>query len=201
MCIFYTITAQITSFCGLHRRGSFINAGEKIFSKILNVLLTIILLALAILIYNYVQITVLKKDYTNIFGYTAFQVVSGSMEETIKVGDIIIAKLKYNQPLKHGDIIVFKQDENIITHRIIEMGDGKIITKGDANNTTDNPITRSEVIGKVIKIIPNIAIWKKVFTSPKVIISVITTIIFFGIAFSFKEKNQCKEKEEDKDNV
>ena len=52
---------------------------EKIFSKILNVLLTIILLALAILIYNYVQITVLKKDYTNIFGYTAFQVVSGSM--------------------------------------------------------------------------------------------------------------------------
>ena len=77
----------------------------------------------------------------------------------------------------------------------------KIITKGDANNTTDNPITRSEVIGKVIKIIPNIAIWKKVFTSPKVIISVITTIIFFGIAFSFKEKNQCKEKEEDKDNV
>ncbi len=174
---------------------------EKIFSKILNVLLTIILLALAILIYNYVQITVLKKDYTNIFGYTAFQVVSGSMEETIKVGDIIIAKLKYNQPLKHGDIIVFKQDENIITHRIIEMGDGKIITKGDANNTTDNPITRSEVIGKVIKIIPNIAIWKKVFTSPKVIISVITTIIFFGIAFSFKEKNQCKEKEEDKDNV
>lgn len=170
----------------------------KTVSIILNILLAIAILILIIVAYNYYQTNIMKKDYTNFFGYSVFKVASGSMSNAINVGDIIIAEIRKNdEKLKKDDIIVFKQDNSIITHRIIDIDGENIITKGDANNTEDAPITKEAVIGKVIKIIPNVAIWKKVFTSPEVFISAITTIILFGIAFSYNgNKNDDKNKQQ-----
>lgn len=185
---------------------------KKIFRKttsiILNILLAIVVLMLILVIYNYAQTKILKKDYTNFFGYTVFRVASGSMSQTINVGDIIIAKIKSdNEEFKQDDIIVFKQDNSIITHRITKIEGDNIITKGDANNTTDKPITKENIIGKVIKILPNVEIWKKVLTSPEVFISGITTVILFGIAFSYNgnktedvnKKTNFEEEKEDKE--
>ena len=62
-------------------------------------------------------------------------------------------------------------------------------TKGDANNTEDKTIERSQIIGKVTKVFPNINTWKKVFTSPTVLTSIIITVILFAIAFSVEDNN------------
>lgn len=174
---------------------------KNFFSVLLNILIILSILIVFILIYNYIQTKIMKKDYTSLCGYTAFRVISGSMSNAINIGDIVIVKT--NQPkenLKQDDIIVFKQENNIITHRIIKITENEIVTKGDANNTEDKPISKEQVIGKIVKIVPNIEIWKKVLTSPEVFISVITTIILFGIAISYKEDNNkenAKEKKED----
>ena len=49
------------------------------------------------------------------------------------------------------------------------------------------------VIGKVVKIIPRLGIWIKVITDIKVIISIMVTIILFGLALSSKrEENQIE---------
>lgn len=172
---------------------------RKITSIILNILLTLVILMLILAMYNYFQTQVLKKDYTNFFGYTVFKVASGSMSPTINVGDIIIAEIKKDdKEYKPEDIVVFKQDNYIITHRIIDIDEENIITKGDANNAEDNSITKENIIGKVVKIIPNVEVWKKVLTSPEVMISGITTIILLGIAFAY-DGNKKVDKKEDKE--
>lgn len=164
----------------------------KITSKMLNVLLAISTVILIILVYNYVQTKILKKDYSNIFGYTAFKVISGSMADTINIDDIVVVKINNKnkqEDFKVNDIVVFKQDDYIITHRIIAIEGNKIITKGDANNTEDKTISKEQIIGKVTKVISNFGIWKKVFASPEVFISIIITTVLFALAFSVEDNS------------
>lgn len=163
---------------------------KQLISIILNIFLVITTIVLGVIIYNYVQTKILNKDYCNIFGYTAFKVVSGSMADTINIGDIVIAKVKNDKTeFNEQDIIVFKQDNNIITHRIVDIEGDKITTKGDANNTNDKTVSKNQIIGKVTKVITNLEIWKKVFTNPSVFISIIITVSLFAVAFSLEDNN------------
>ena len=97
------------------------------------------------------QTRIQHKSYSNIFGFTAFRVATGSMENTIEVGDIVITKL--DTPVNLNDIIVFQENNYFITHRLITILDDELITKGDANNSEDKAIEESQVIGKVVAII------------------------------------------------
>lgn len=178
---------------------------KKIINVIVNILLTFIIIVAIFLVYTTIQTKIKKQDYPNVFGYTFFKVVTGSMADTINIDDLVIVEIKEEETeYKENDIIVFKQDDNMITHRIIKINENEIITKGDANNTTDEPITRDQIIGLVVKIIPNVGIWQKVIMSPQVFLSIITTIFLFGLAFSDDEKTKQQvvtdEKKEDKDN-
>lgn len=86
------------------------------------------------------------------FGYGAAVVLSGSMEPMLSVDDLIIIK-KVDRPAIN-DIVVF-QDENIlVVHRVIETDGETVITKGDANNIADEPISISDIKGKVILKLP-----------------------------------------------
>ena len=167
-------------------------------SKILvNILLLFILIITLIIVYNIIQVNFLNKEYYNFFGYTFFKVATGSMSGSIETGDIVIAKLG-NQNINLNDIIVYKQDEYIITHRIVEIEKDNITTKGDANNTEDKPITQEKVIGKVIKVIHNISIWENVLKTPKVFILIIITgtLLIITFIFSNNEKRHGGKKDD-----
>ena len=127
---------------------------EKIFSIILNVLITFIVIITLIGSYYIFQIKVLKNDYADIFGYTFFEVATGSMSGTIEIGDVVITKI--TKEVNENDIIVYKEGNSFITHRIIRKEGDVIVTKGDANNAEDLPINNEAVLGTVIKIIPKI---------------------------------------------
>lgn len=159
---------------------------EKIAHIILNIIITFVFLMVVIVGYNYIQLQIMKKDYTNFFGYTVFEVSTGSMAKTLNIYDVILVKI--TKDIKENDIITYKKDNELITHRIMEINEDKIITKGDANNTEDKEITTDAIIGKVISIYPKLGIWSKVFTEPNVLISIFITLILIGLAIS-KEKN------------
>ena len=165
---------------------------EKILARvvktILNVIFVILSIIALILIYNIIQISVLHKPYMNFWGYSIFQVQTGSMAGTLEIQDIIVVKL--TKDVKQNDIITFTNDGSIITHRIIEIEGETITTKGDANNSEDKPITKNDVIGKVVYTFKNIAIWKQVFATPQVIILLATTLILFGISTSINEEKK-----------
>ena len=151
----------------------------KVLNKILEVILNIVIVVISIIIIialvYVIQTKVQHKQNANIFGYSAFEVATGSMSGTIEIGDMVIVKI--TDEIQQNDIIVYKQEDNFITHRVIEINENTIITKGDANTSNDLPIEKSQIFGKVVKVIPNVGIWKKVLTTPSVLIAIIIIII------------------------
>ena len=166
---------------------------EKLVNIILNFTFIIVILSIMLIIYSYIQLNILKQEYNTFFGFSIFNISSGSMKETIQIDDIII--IKEENRLHKGDIITFFQDDQIITHRIIEiLDDGNFITKGDANNSKDSKVYKQNVIGKVVKIIPRGGVWIKVFSDSKVITCICITLIFIGITIKNNKKEDTKKR-------
>ena len=157
---------------------------QKFLDSYLDKIIAVIII-LVILLFCYSQIKIFGKKYINFCGYTIFQVITGSMADTIQIKDIVIVKL--TQDVEVNDIITYKSGEDFVTHRVIKIEDNKITTKGDANNSEDNPITKDEVVGKVVFIISNVAVWMNVFRTPEVLLAIIFTIIMIKILF-FRKK-------------
>ena len=116
-----------------------------------------------------------------------FEIASGSMNTSLIEKDLVIVKI--DEKININDIITYKKDNSFITHRVVSIFDNYYICKGDANNTNDAPVNKSDVLGKVVKVLPKFGIWKNVFTTPRVIISIIITVVLFELAFNYK-KNQ-----------
>lgn len=163
---------------------------NKIIGYILDILTVIVLIAIILGIYYIVQVRVLQKNDANLFGYTFFEVATGSMSGTIEIGDVVIVKL--TKDVQENDIIVYKEENDFITHRLIEKNDNELITKGDANNAEDKPITVEQVLGKVIKVIPKVKIWKKVLFSPEIIILGAILMVLLWITICIKTKTEEK---------
>lgn len=122
----------------------------KILKRIIIIILSILLGVLVLYnIYNIVCIKMLKQDVASINGYAILEVISGSMEPTIHVGDMIIVDTKDNN-YNEDDIVTFKDKNMLITHRIVSVTEDEIITKGDGNNALDDAITSSDIIGKYV---------------------------------------------------
>lgn len=162
---------------------------------ILNFLILITFFLVLISIYVFFQTSVMKKNHSNILGYTIFEVKTGSMSGSIEIGDLVVVKiLNENEKnmLNIGDVISFYDENYIITHRIKEI-DKEIVTKGDANNAADEPISKEVIIGKVEKTIPKIGIYKKVLLDKKVFLLICLTISLFILSFSIDEKDKIEE--------
>ena len=170
---------------------------EKITKYFTNVLLGIVIIAIFFALYSFIQLVILEKDYANYFGYTLFEVQSGSMSPTINVDDMLLVKLTTD--IKKGDIITYKNEENFITHRVIEANGDKIITKGDSNNSEDKIINKDAVLGKIVKIFPKFGKWKKILLSPGVLIALFSTLTIFSLGLSYNDKKKEKEKPKKQD--
>lgn len=137
------------------------------------------------------QIKIQKKEYANIFGYSFFEVATGSMSPTIEVGDVVITKI--TKDVNKNDVIVYKDGESIITHRLIEKNEEEIITRGDANNSEDKPIKENMIIGQVIKIIPQLGTWQKILSSPEILVLIIMLIIILSTIYAYTSKAEEKD--------
>ena len=170
---------------------------KKVIKFVINFFTVLIFLILLLTIYAKINMITSGKNYFELFGYSFFKVTTGSMDPTIKENDIIIVST--NDTYNVNDIITYRDDANFITHRIITMDGNTLITKGDANNATDQEVNKSDVIGKVVKIFSGLGIWQSIFTTPKVIVALFVTLILFDFAFSYKGKeNKNKKVEKEK---
>lgn len=176
------------------KNSKLLTISRKVFQVILNTLLVLIGLLLIITIINFYTIKIQKKDYTNYFGYTFFNITSGSMEPNIYVDDYVFVKINKNN-IKKGDIITFKSDNSIITHRIVKIDKDTITTRGDNNNVDDQPINRKDIIGKVIHIGHEYGIYLKIIKTPTVFITFFISIILMDIALSEDKEVSKLEKE------
>lgn len=167
--------------------------GELNFYK--NVLIYLLyIIIIPIIIYDMFLIiqTLIKPGVTpDFFGYKTFSIISGSMEPKIVVDDIVIVKNVDKNQIRVNDIITFKTENEIITHRVIkiELIDNNLIytTKGDSNEVTDiEKIEYNQIEGKYVGKIPKIG---KLLTllKNKLVFSII--LILLIISYILQRKN------------
>ena len=117
------------------------------------ILISVLAVILFLNVVSVVRRVVFKEQMPLIFGFGNAVIVSGSMEPTILVGDVIVIRKQNDYDV--DDIVMFKAN-SYITHRIVERTETGYITQGDANNARDKEIEGSSVVGKVIKILPKV---------------------------------------------
>lgn len=176
------------------------NKKEKIINYALNILIGLFSIVLVVSVYNTIQIRIFKNDCSNFFGYSIFEVQTNSMAEYINSNDWII--VKKTDKIKLDDVVTFKEDNEFITHRVIEKYNGTYITKGDANNSKDDPIDQSQIIGKVVKVLPGFGIIRKTLFNKEVLFVLIVTLLVINMMYK-KKNTDIKElvEEEENDNT
>ena len=167
---------------------------KGIFKKIINIALDVFIVILGVIllitVYNNIQVKILGHDYASFFGHSVFEVQTGSMGEIIEPGDWIV--VKYEKNIKLNDIVTFEHKGEYITHRVIEAYNGTYVTKGDANTAKDAPISKEQIVGKVVKIIPNFGILRKTIFNPIVLIAIIITLFFLNQVFKKTTKEDLE---------
>jgi signal peptidase I len=85
--------------------------------------------------------------------YDMYTVRSESMVPAIKMGDMIFTgpvSGPFGGGIKPGTIITFDKNKETVTHRIVSLENGNIITKGDANEDPDQVAVTAENIKGVM---------------------------------------------------
>lgn len=174
-----------------------------------------LVIVLPFLIFN-LTLIIKSKLYPNkiadFMGYKPFIVMSGSMETTINIGDLVIVKKVNSSSIHTGDIIAFKNGNIVISHRVKEVindsGTYKFKTKGDNNNVADDFIVSSDAIeGIFVNKIPGLGSILLFLGKPigllmviLVIIIVSTALYFVKFGYSTKDAELMREFQEFKRN-
>lgn len=126
------------------------------FVKVVTIIVLVILIPIIFVNGVIIADSVIHPDEVpSFFGWKPFIVLSGSMETEIMTGDLVVTKEINTSKLKEGDIIAFKKDGYVTTHRIksIENVDGetRYITKGDNNNVEDEGYVTEDMVEGIFK--------------------------------------------------
>lgn len=108
-----------------------------------------LIIIIFILLFTLYSKFILKEELIKLYNTAILVVLTGSMEPTIKSGEMIIIKEQTDYNV--DDIVTYKEDRNFfVTHRIINKYENKYETKGDNNNLIDETIDKDQIEGKVI---------------------------------------------------
>lgn len=145
----------------------------------------IILILISIILLNFISI---KSDKAfNSIGFRTYTILTGSMYPNINPGDIVVVENKNKTSLNKNDIITFKANNTVITHRIVDIKDSTYITKGDNNDVIDPfTINYKDILGKVIFKIPKIGYLLEFLSRPLVMSA---EMIILGILIVRGTKN------------
>ncbi len=97
-----------------------------------------------------------------LFGVQIYEVLTGSMEPTYRVGSVIYVCKADAEKIDIGDTITYTMGtdtELVLTHRVVGIDEGNqtFTTKGDANKAQDpEPVAFHRVIGRPVLCIPGL---------------------------------------------
>jgi len=173
----------------------------KIIKKILFIILAFVLsLFLLYNFYTFVSVQILKEDLPTVFGYAFLEVVSGSMEPTIQIGDMILIDTNASS-YQEQDIVTFYDVEgSFVTHRILSIDGEMVQTKGDnIHNSLDEPIERKSIVGKYLFKIPGVGKILNAFKTPftMVMIFIIGIMVCFLVSTDKEGKPILTEEEKE----
>lgn len=143
---------------------------------------------------------------SRMMGYQVFNVISGSMEPTYSVGDLIYVKTVDPDSVKVGDPITFVLNEDLVvaTHRVVAVDsvNRQFTTKGDANETADaRPVHFNNLVGVPVFAIPLLGYVSAYIQSPPgMYVAIGFGVLLLAAVFLpdlLTEKPEKKEKQEE----
>lgn len=150
-----------------------------------------LIIIIFILLFTLYSKFILKEELIKLYNTAILVVLTGSMEPTIKSGEMIIIKEQSDYNI--DDIVTYKEDKSFfVTHRIINKYEDKYETKGDNNNLIDEPINKDQIEGKVIYHSKICGFFILYLLKPITLIVIIVFIVkeFFGHIYVKGEKNE-----------
>ena len=151
-----------------------------------------------LIIFFIINLILLFEENTHICGIYCFNIISESMEPTLNVNDVVIAKKTNIANLQKGDIITFNQDGRIISHRIkkiIKDDNYLIVTQGDNNEVEDKDVVKEEQIyGKVIFKIGKIGKIISYIQNMRIFINIIIFIVIIYILMNLRDNQKNERK-------
>ena len=118
-------------------------------------------------------------------GIRPFIVLSGSMEPAFSAGSLCFVDTKAKfENAETGDVIAYETaGGSMVTHRAVSISEGKIETKGDANEIEDaKPVYEENVIGTPIFTVPELGFLMNKIQNPPgryVALGIAVALIFF----------------------
>ena len=151
----------------------------------LNICIVLVAIVLFLSMFFDVQTTFLKKTYSSFFGYSAFEIETGSMASSINIGDLVLVKNTKSVDL--NDVITYDVGGKFVTHRVVQQFADTFTTRGDANNSNDEPINSDQIVGKVVMVLPKFGIIKSVVFHPEVLIPFIVVLFIICLIIDDRE--------------
>lgn len=122
--------------------------------KILTIITNVVLIAaLTLLAFAGYTAFVNRNDPNNayVLGIKPIYIKTGSMEPTLLTDSVAIVKKCDISDVQKNDIIVFRKEDKLIVHRVMDKEDGYVKTKGDNNKIYDNfSVYPEEIQAKVV---------------------------------------------------
>lgn len=86
--------------------------------------------------------------------YPMAAITSGSMWPALKEGSLVFIQGVSKDALKIGDIVVYRNGAtgSFVIHRVVELGEDTMTTKGDANFTRDAPVAYRDLVGRSVTV-------------------------------------------------
>ena len=182
---------------------------KKIILHVIGILLCVILIPILFINCFFIVLVIANKnEVPSIGGNAPLIVLTGSMDPTIKAGDLIVTKKIDAKDVKVDDVISFFDPEgngsSIVTHRVIgieiDETSGEIFfrTQGDNNDIADmTPVPERNLVGRW----EGTRFWGLgyvvLFTQSTVGIIVIIAVIVAGIFVYMMIRKRIQDKETD----
>ncbi len=161
---------------------------QKILAAVLrSVLILVAAVVLGVNVYSWNAKSLMGNVLPMPFGYGGAVVLTGSMEPTIGADELILVKTEESYAV--DDIVVYQSGSSLVVHRLISIDGEQAITRGDANNTADEPIALSQIKGRVIAHIPGVGGAVRLLKTP------VATVVLLAAAVLSVELSYRKEKD------
>lgn len=153
-----------------------------------------------------------EGEVPNIGGYSLLRVMTGSMEPTIHVDELLVVKQVDTKEIEEGDIISFYSRSQelygqINTHRVVDKleVDGNLVfrTQGDANDLVDQTevqtidlvgkiVGSSYIVGRAVRLISNPIIFLLLIAIPLLLIFLVNLLHVIRTARKLAEEEEEK---------
>jgi len=89
-------------------------------------------------------------------GFVCLRVHGSSMLPWMRPGDLLMVERVESSQIAVGDVVLFAREARLFVHRVIHRsapGCPLLVTKGDAVDQADAPLSRVELLGRVSSIL------------------------------------------------